>query len=111
MIRLIKLLLALAALVAFIWFGANIPLGSRTLFQHLQAIGKTQETQELWEGAKDSAEPLIDGVKRRLAGQGDEEKKSRGGQPDAGAAPPSETISTADRQKLRKVLGSEQARR
>lgn len=115
MIRLIKLLLGLVALVAFVWFGANISLGSRTLFQHLQAIGKTQETQELWEGAKGSAEPLIDNVKRRLAAQGEAENRTRGGQQDAGATPapaaPPETISSTDRQKLRQVLGSEQARR
>ena len=50
MFRLIKLIVALVGLAAFVWFGANVPLGSRTLFEHLQAIGRTHETQELLDG-------------------------------------------------------------
>jgi len=64
--RLIKLLLGLAALAGFVWFGANVPLGSRTLFQHLQAIGRTRETQDLLDGTRESAKPLMDSVRRRV---------------------------------------------
>ena len=51
MIGIVKLLLAIFALIVFVWFGANVPLGSRTLFQHLQAIGRTRETRKLLDGA------------------------------------------------------------
>jgi hypothetical protein len=99
--RLIKLLIGLAALVVFVWFGANVPLGSQTLFQHLQAIGRTRETQDLLDGTRETAKPLVDGVRRRL---------SRDPVfPDAGA-PPAEEISQTDRQRLRKVLGERSAR-
>lgn len=66
MFRIIKLLVGLAGLAVFVWCGSNIPLGSRTLFQHLQAIGGTRETQELLDGTRQSAQPLVDGVRRRL---------------------------------------------
>jgi hypothetical protein len=96
MFSIIKLLIGLVALVLFVWFGANVPLGSRTLFEHLQAIGRTTETRNL-------AQPLVDGVRRISDGV------SKSGlpllaPPDAGA-PPEEKISDTDRQRLRQVLG------
>ena len=111
MFKLLKLLLGVAGLVVFVWFGANIPLGSRTLFEHLQAIGKTRETQELLDGTKQSAKPLVEGVRRRLGGSNAENVADPSpGQratlaPDGGVAP-AEHISDADRETLRKVLGS-----
>ncbi len=44
-------------------------LGSRTLFQHLRAIGQTKESQELVDGTRQVAGPLVDDVRRRV-GQG-----------------------------------------
>lgn len=106
MFRLLKFLLGLAALVLFVWFGANIPLGSRTLFEHLQAIGRTRETQDLVDGTRDSARPLVDDVRRRLgAAATDDRTPSERRRADAGA-PPAEDVSPADREKLRKMLGS-----
>jgi hypothetical protein len=111
MFKLLKLLLGVAGLVVFVWFGANIPLGSRTLFEHLQAIGRTRETQELLDGTKQSAKPIVDGVRRRLAGNNAENVADESpGQratavPDGGVAP-GDHISDTDRETLRKVLGS-----
>lgn len=107
MFRLLKFLLGLAALVLFVWFGANIPLGSRTLFEHLQAIGRTRETQDLVDGTRSSAKPLVDDVRRRLgaAATTDDRPKSERRTVDAGA-PPAEDVSPADREKLRKMLGA-----
>lgn len=112
MFRIIKFLLGVAGLAFFVWFGANIPLGSRTLFEHLQAIGRTRETQDLLDGTRESAKPLVDGVRRRLgaaanANQPNEVLKAG---VDAGA-PPADEISQADRQRLRKLLGSGHASR
>jgi len=103
--RLIKLAVALVGLAAFVWFGANVPLGSQTLFQHLQAIGRTRESQELLDGTRETAKPLVDGVRKRLGGSGAE---SIGSGPGAdGGAPPAEEISAADRDRLRKLLAGQ----
>lgn len=111
MVRIIKLLLGLATLVAFVWFGANVSLGSRTLFEHLQAIGKTHETRDLLEGTRESARPfarpLLDSVRQRLARAG---HALEGSSPDAGVAP-SDEISDADRKRLRKLLDDRHAAR
>jgi hypothetical protein len=109
MFRLIKLVIGLAGLVVFVWFGANVPLGSHTLFQHLQAIGRTRETQDLLDGTRQSAKPLVDNVRKRLGGtnaEGEPTKETA----DAGA-PPAEEITSTDRQRLRKVLGTGHASR
>jgi hypothetical protein len=102
--RLIKLLVGVAALGAFVWFGANVPLGSRTLFQHLQAIGRTRATQDLLDGTRETAKPLVDSVRRRLA----HDSSSAPVLPDGGtAAPPADEISDDDRQHLKKLLAGE----
>ena len=103
MFRLIKLLVSVVALAAFIWFGANVPLGSQTLFQHLQAIGHTRETKDLLDGTRESAKPLMDSVRRKLA----ESTADKPTLPDGGGAPPSEEVSQSDRQRLKKLLAGE----
>ena len=39
MFRLLKLCVSLAAFLVVAWFGATVKLGSRTLFEHLHAVG------------------------------------------------------------------------
>lgn len=119
MVRLFKLCVAMAAFVAFAWFGTTVKLGPRTLFQHLRAIGQTQESRELVDGTRQAAEPLVEGVKRRLAGaaasetapepdveKSSETAKAPGPAPEAGPAPraPRERVSPADKRQLRKVI-------
>ena len=104
----------LALLGGFVWFGSTVMLGSHTLFGHLQAISHTKESQDLLDGTKQSAKPLVDDVRRRIAGApapagkaGDkpaDRKAEASAKPDAG--PPQESISSGDRQKLRKILGN-----
>jgi hypothetical protein len=110
-VRIIKLLLGLATLVAFVWFGANVSLGSRTLFEHLQAIGQTHATRDLLEGTRQSARPfarpILDSVRQKLARA---EHVFEGASPDAGVAP-SDEISDADRKRLRKLLDDRHASR
>jgi hypothetical protein len=109
MFRLLKLCMSLAAFVAFAWFGATVKLGDHTLFEHLHAIGQTKESQDLVDGTKKVAEPLVDDVKRRI-GHGD---KSDGAEkqaslprvpPDAGAA--QDDFSPSERRQLRRLLGA-----
>jgi len=101
--RLIKLLIGVVALAAFVWFGANIPLGSQTLFQHLQAIGRTSATKDLLDGTRESAKPLVDSVRRKIA----DSTKGPAALPDGGGAPPAEEVSPTDKQRLKKLLAGE----
>src|SRR5947199_232635 len=66
MLRLFKLCLAMGAFLVFAWFGMTVKLGPRTLFQHLRAIGQTKESQDLVDGTREAAEPLVDDVRRRI---------------------------------------------
>ena len=103
-----KLLAGLVGLAAFVWFGANVPLGSQTLFQHLQAIGRTRETQDLLDGTRDKAKPLVDSVRRKLAHEAGQSL----GVPDGGSvAPPADNIPDSDRQHLKKLLAGEAGER
>ena len=95
MFTLLKLGVSLVALLAFAWFGMTYKLGSRTLFEHLHAIGQTKESQELVDGARD--------VVRHAAAK---EVGAPGGPPpmsrDGGA--PLERLSSSERRQLRYLL-------
>jgi hypothetical protein len=64
--RLLRLIFVLGGLGAMIWFGATVPLGERTLFEHIQAIWKTPESQGLVRGTKDKVGTLVDHATNRV---------------------------------------------
>ena len=97
--RLIKLGVGLIGLAAFAWFGISYKLGDLTLFQHLRAIGQTKESQQLVDGTKQVAGPLVDDVRRRVSGNAAGAGK---GAPDAGA--PMEKLSSSEQRQLRDLL-------
>jgi hypothetical protein len=108
--RLIKLGITLMGFVAFAWFGVTVKLGSQTLFQHLRSIGQTKESQELVDGTRQAAGPLVDDVRRRFH-EGTAKGTAKGtgttaaqATPDAGAAPSEERLSSADRQALHHLI-------
>jgi hypothetical protein len=114
--RLFKLGVALIGFAAFAWFGVTVKLGSQTLFQHLRAISQTKESQELVDGTRQAAGPLADDVRRRFH-EGTAEGTAKGTSrtdgtsrsaerhaPDAGAGPPEERVSSADRQALHHLI-------
>ena len=108
MFRLLKLCLSLAAFLVVAWFGATVKLGDHTLFEHLHAIGQTKESQELVDGTKKAAEPLVDDVKRRI-GKNDDKTDTRMARlptlsPDAGAA--QDDFSPNEKRQLRRLLGA-----
>jgi hypothetical protein len=106
MFRLLKLCMSLAAFVLFAWFGATVPLGSHTLFEHLHAIGETKESKELVDGTKQVAEPLVDDVKRRIGNKADQRDKQAQlplAPPDAGVA--QDDFSPNEKRQLRRLLG------
>ena len=103
MFTLLKLGVSLVALLAFAWFGMTQKLGSRTLFEHMHAIGQTKESQELVDGTRQAAGPLVDDVRHKIGGKGDPE----GTRPppmarDAGA--PQERLSSSEQRQLRYLL-------
>ena len=120
MFRLIKLGITLVGLAAFAWFGVTVKLGSMTLFQHLRAIGQTKESQELVDGTRQAAGPLVDDVRRKFQegtkeGTKDGTKIAKGGGPEANRksaaakpspdeGPPEEHVSPADRQALHRLI-------
>jgi len=94
MFTLIKLGVSLVALLAIAWFGMTVKLGSRTLFEHLYAIGQTKESQELVDGTRQA-------VRQGMGG-----KEDSAGHPgraaDAGA--PLERLSSSEQRQLRYLL-------
>jgi hypothetical protein len=85
----LKLVALVALFAAFCWFGTQVTLGSHTLFGHLHAIAGTKESQDLFDGTRESTKPLVDDVRRRIAGAAEPAAKSESasaGRPDAGAA-------------------------
>ena len=124
MFRLIKLGITLVGLAAFAWFGVTVKLGSMTLFQHLRAIGQTKESQELVDGTRQAAGPLVDDVRRKFQegtkkgtkdGTKDRTKIAKEGGPEANEksaaakaspdeGPPEEHVSPADRQALHRLI-------
>src|SRR4051812_15737057 len=109
MFRLLKLCVGLAAFIAFAWFGTTVKLGPRTLFEHLHAIGQTKESHELVDGTKQAAEPLVDDVRRRIAGKPAPAAPALApAAPDGGA--PRERITAADKEHLRRLIGSTRPR-
>jgi hypothetical protein len=97
--RLFKLGFALMGFIAFAWFGATVKLGSQTLFEHLRAIGQTKESQELVDGTKQAAAPLVDDVRRHIGGKTEQAPFAP---PDAGA--PEERLSSAERHALHHLI-------
>ena len=74
----LKLAAAVALFAGFCWFGTQVQLGPHTLFGHLHAIAGTKESQELFDGTKESAKPLVDDVRRRIAGSPDPTEVAKG---------------------------------
>jgi hypothetical protein len=64
----LKLVALVALFAGFCWVGTHLQLGTHTLFGHLRAIAQTKESQDLFDETRASAGPLVDDVRRRIAG-------------------------------------------
>ena len=60
----IRALLWLIIIGAFIWFGMTVKLGNKTFFGHVRAIWATEEVQDLKSGVKEKAEPAARKVEK-----------------------------------------------
>jgi hypothetical protein len=102
MFTLLKLGASLIALLAFAWFGMTYKLGSRTLFEHVHAIGQTKESQELVDGTRQLAGPLVDDVRHRVAGKNEGGDKPAPMARDAGA--PQDRLTASEQRQLKYLL-------
>lgn len=66
---LVRFLISLVMLAAFVWFAVTVPLGKRTLWGHVHAIFATQEAKDLADGTKEEAEKVARKVKEELRPQ------------------------------------------
>jgi len=103
MFTLLKLGVSLVALLAFAWFGMTQKLGSRTLFEHVHAIGQTKESQELMDGTRQAAGPLVDDVRHRI-GKDDRREGTRPPPMARDAGAPQERLSSSEQRQLRYLL-------
>jgi hypothetical protein len=112
----LKLVAFVALFAGLCWFGTMVPLGSHTLFGHLHAISETKESQDLFDGTRQSARPLVDNVRRRIAGVPDPAGAAQPPETDqpsravakspVDAGPPQETVTASERRRLRRLISS-----
>jgi hypothetical protein len=110
--RLFRLLFVLGGLGAMTWFAMTVRLGDRTLFEHVQAIWKTHESQDLVKGTKDKVGNLVDratdkvvkGVAKKSPNQVNTRDEHTSDE--SGAAVPMEELQERDRKALRGLIGN-----
>lgn len=111
MLRLFRLIVVLGGLAAMTWFALTVRLGDRTLFEHVQAIWKTHESQDLVRGTKEKVGDLVgratDEVAKGVAKKAPNHVNSRGDGIDetTGASTPMENVEDNDRKALRGLIG------
>jgi hypothetical protein len=101
--KLIKLMIGVVGLGAFCWLGATVPLGDRTLFGHISAIGQSKESQDLVRGTKEK----VGDLKKRIAGgEGKPEKPTKLATAPVEHAPaaPQERLTNVDRKEIRHFI-------
>ena len=59
MLRLIRFLLSLVVTAAVVYFVVAVPLGKKTLWQHIKAIAGSKESKELVDEVKQKAGSVI----------------------------------------------------
>ena len=110
MFRLLRLIIVLGGLGAIAWFGMTVRLGDRTLFEHVQAIWKTHESQDLLRGTKEKVGNLVDRasekVVRGVVKNGPSQASAHGeNAAEESTRPPLEEPSAKDRKALRGIIG------
>jgi hypothetical protein len=98
--KLIKLLVGLVGLGVFVWWGLTVPLGDRTLFGHLSAIGQTKESQDLVRGTRQK----VGDLKKRIGGGAASPADKPAPAPASEPADPQERLTNADHKEIRHLL-------
>lgn len=99
----------------FAWLAFTVPLGERTLVEHVQVILKTRESQDLLQGTKekvgDFVDKATDKVVKGVSKKAPSQVTSRGEGVNAESnvvpppPPPMEDLPEADRKALRGIIG------
>lgn len=85
-------MLAIAAVLAFL--GLTVPLGKRTFFEHVRAVWKTEEVQDMKKGIEEKAGPAVQRVKRGVeAGYKEVAREDESTRTSVGDAAPQPTTS------------------
>ena len=100
MFKLIKVLVSLICLAAFVWWGMTVQLGDHTLFGHIAAIGSSKESKDLVRGTK---EKVADLKKRMVEDKPASEKLNVIDQARL-AAKSQERLINADRRDIKRLL-------
>ena len=82
----IRSLIFLCLLGGFIYVGATVNLGKRTLFGHIANIWRSDEAKEMREDVSDTAGPMIEKAKR--GAKAGWEEYQRNGEPEVRDAGP-----------------------
>jgi len=90
MFRPVRTLISFVCLSAVLWVAFRVPLGPRTLAEHIDRIGQTSEAKDLVHGARSTVAPLVDEVTDRVLGEYVEAPTDPAAQP--GDARPSDDI-------------------
>ena len=69
MFRPVRTLVSLAFLALMVWAAFALPLGGRTLAEHVDRIGETSEAQDLVDGTRSTINPVIEEAKDRVLGE------------------------------------------
>jgi len=102
--KLLKLVIGLAGLGAFVWWGATVKLGDRTLFGQIAAIGHSKESKDRVRGTKEKVSDL----RKRIGG--DAEKLDVTGEKNPAERSPQEHLTNADRKEMRRLIDSARAK-
>ena len=94
MFALIRFAFSLVIFAIVVWFAVTVPLGNKTLWGHLRAIGGTQEAHEFAEGTKAEGKKVVDKLLGHDAGTPPPHGKS---------SAPQDDVSDADRAALDKL--------
>lgn len=114
MVKLVKLAVSLACLAGFVWFGMSVDLGERTFFQHMRAIGESDESQELWRGASQKVGGVLGAEKdeavkppSRSVEIISEAQAARAAERARGKGPAQDDLTDSDRRDMRRLIQSQ----
>lgn len=105
MFRLLRLIFVLGGLGACAWFGATVRLGDRTFFEHVQAIWKTHESQDLVRGTKEKVGSIIDHGSDKVVHGVAKNAAAPTAHGETSNEAPLEELPTKDRKELRGIIG------
>jgi hypothetical protein len=106
--KLIKLLIGVVGLGVFIWWGMTVPLGERTLFGHISAIGQSKESQELVRGTKQKVGDLTKRIASDEPAKADKSDKADKAEPTKAA--PQDHLTNIDRKEIRHFIDTARAK-